>query len=119
MPWIASIACCPGLYPLGFPVPEPLAICEDPAMIGAVFYVMEMARGRPYANGALPDFDPDTRRGMYEQLVDTLAELHIIDPEKAELGDLSRPAIISNGRWRAERGSIAIPRPIIFPRWSG
>ena len=80
-----------GLYPLGFPVPAPLAICDDPAVIGAIFYVMEMARGRPYANGALPDFDPDTRRGMYEQLVDTLAELHIIDPEKAELGDFGRP----------------------------
>jgi aminoglycoside phosphotransferase (APT) family kinase protein len=80
-----------GLYPLGFPVPEPLALCDDPEIIGAIFYVMEMAKGRPYANGALPDFDPDTRRRMYEQLVDTLAELHTIDPEKAELGDFGRP----------------------------
>src|SRR4029078_5792928 len=52
---------------------------------------MEMAKGRPYANGALPDFDPATRRRMYEQLVDTLAELHIIAPEKAELGNFGRP----------------------------
>lgn len=80
-----------GLYPLGFPVPQPLAICDNPAVIGAIFYVMELAKGRPYANGALPEFDPETRRRMYEQLVDTLADLHVIDPETAELGDFGKP----------------------------
>src|SRR3982750_3090934 len=44
------------LHPLGFPVPRPLALCSDPDVIGAIFYVMELAAGRPYANGALPDF---------------------------------------------------------------
>jgi aminoglycoside phosphotransferase (APT) family kinase protein len=80
-----------GLYPLGFPVPEPLALCDAPEVIGAIFYVMEMAKGRPYADGSLPDFDPSTRRGMYEQLVDTLADLHVIDPEPAGLGDFGKP----------------------------
>jgi aminoglycoside phosphotransferase (APT) family kinase protein len=80
-----------GLHPLGFPVPEPLAMCDDPEVIGAIFYVMEMAKGRPYANGALPDFDPPTRRHMYEQLIDTLADLHVIDPDSAGLGDFGKP----------------------------
>src|SRR3954469_11743786 len=79
------------LYPLGFPVPEPLALCEDPDVIGAIFYVMEMAKGRPYADGSLPDFDPSTRRRMYEQLVDTLAELHNVDPEAAGPPALRKP----------------------------
>jgi aminoglycoside phosphotransferase (APT) family kinase protein len=79
------------LHPLGFPVPEPLAMCDDPDVIGAIFYVMEMAKGRPYPNGALPDFDPPTRREMYEQLIDTLADLHVIDPEAAGLGDFGKP----------------------------
>ena len=78
------------LAPLDFPVPEPLALCDDPDVIGAIFYVMELARGRSYANGALPDFDPATRRAMYDQLVDTLADLHTIDPEAAGLGDFGR-----------------------------
>jgi aminoglycoside phosphotransferase (APT) family kinase protein len=52
---------------------------------------MELARGRPYANGTLPDFDAATRRHMYEQLVDTLADLHTIDPEAAGLGDFGKP----------------------------
>jgi aminoglycoside phosphotransferase (APT) family kinase protein len=51
---------------------------------------MELAKGRAYANGALPDFDPPTRRRMYEQLVDALADLHTIDPEAAELGDFGK-----------------------------
>jgi aminoglycoside phosphotransferase (APT) family kinase protein len=79
------------LHPLGFPVPRPLALCDDPEIIGAIFYVMELAQGRPYANGALPEFDAPTRRSMYEQLVDTLADLHNIVPEAAGLGDFGRP----------------------------
>jgi len=79
------------LHPLGFPVPRPLALCSEPNVIGAIFYVMELAKGRPYANGALPEFDPATRRRMYDQLIDTLADLHAIDPIAAELGDFGRP----------------------------
>ena len=79
------------LHPLGFPVPRPLALCSKPDVIGAIFYVMELAKGRPYANGALPEFDPATRRRMYDQLIDTLADLHAIDPIAAELGDFGRP----------------------------
>jgi aminoglycoside phosphotransferase (APT) family kinase protein len=78
------------LYPLDFPVPQPLALCDDPDVIGAIFYIMELATGRPYANGALPDFDPATRGRMYAQLVDTLADLHNIDPVAADLGDFGR-----------------------------
>ena len=79
-----------GLHPLGFPVPEPLALCDNEDVIGAIFYVMEMAQGRPYADGGLPDFDPATRRLIYEQLVDTLADLHNIDPAAADLEDFAK-----------------------------
>jgi aminoglycoside phosphotransferase (APT) family kinase protein len=79
------------LHPLAFPVPEPLALCSDTEVIGAVFYVMEMAKGRAYAHGALPEFEASARRRIYEQLVDTLAELHTIDPQRAGLGDFGKP----------------------------
>ena len=79
------------LHPLGFPVPQPLALCGDPDVIGSIFYVMELAKGRPYVNGALPEFDPSTRQSMYEQLIDTLAELHVIDPNAVGLSDFGRP----------------------------
>jgi aminoglycoside phosphotransferase (APT) family kinase protein len=79
------------LHPLDFPVPRPFALCDDPEVIGAIFYVMEFARGRSYTNGALPEFDPASRRSMYEQLVDTLADLHMIDPDLVDLGDFGKP----------------------------
>ena len=79
------------LHPLRFPVARPYALCIDPELIGAMFYVMELVEGRAYTNGALPEFDPRQRRGMYEQLVDTLADLHNIDPEAAGLGDFGKP----------------------------
>jgi aminoglycoside phosphotransferase (APT) family kinase protein len=79
------------LHPLGFPVPQPLALCRDPEVLGAIFYVMELAKGRPYADGSLPGFTPVARRRTYEQLVDTLADLHNIDPAPAGLGDFGKP----------------------------
>ncbi len=79
------------LHPLSFPVPRPLALCTDPDVIGAIFYVMELAKGRAYTNGALPEFESAARRSMYEQLVDTLADLHNIDPVAAGLSDFGKP----------------------------
>ena len=74
------------LHPLDFPGAASRWPCATiQSVIGAIFYVMELAKGRSYANGALPDFDPATRRRMYEQLVDTLADLHNIDPAAAGL----------------------------------
>jgi len=80
-----------GLHPLGFPVPRPYVLCSDAEVIGAIFYVMELAKGRAYTNGALPEFDRPMRRKMYEQLVATLADLHNIDPVAAGLGDFGKP----------------------------
>jgi aminoglycoside phosphotransferase (APT) family kinase protein len=79
------------LHPLGFAVPRPFALCTDADVIGAIFYVMEMAPGRAWTNGALPGFDPTARRTVYNQLVDTLADLHNIDPAAAGLGDFGKP----------------------------
>ena len=79
------------LHPQGFPVARPYALCTDPTVIGAIFYVMELVGGRAYTNGALPKFACGQRRAMYEQLVDTLADLHKIDPVAAGLGDFGKP----------------------------
>jgi aminoglycoside phosphotransferase (APT) family kinase protein len=43
------------LHPSGFPVPRPYALCEDPAVIGAPFYVMAMVEGAaPSGTAACP-----------------------------------------------------------------
>lgn len=79
------------LHPLGFPVPEVLASCEDGAVIGAPFYVMPFVAGHVLA-GALPAGleAPGAPRAIAEQLVDTLVALHRIDFEAAGLAGFGR-----------------------------
>ncbi|MGY2736981.1 phosphotransferase family protein [Sphingomonas sp. UYP23] len=79
------------LHPTGFPVPRPFALCDDPAVIGSIFYVMEMVEGRTFWNAALPEAAPAARRPIYEAMINTLAKLHAIDPAAIGLGDFGRP----------------------------
>ena len=79
------------LHPSGFPVPRPYALCEDAAVIGSAFYVMEMVEGRTIWDGAMPELTPAARRAHYHAMIDTLADLHNIDPGAIGLGDYGRP----------------------------
>ncbi|WP_176472904.1 phosphotransferase family protein [Sphingomonas lenta] len=80
-----------GLHPTGFPVPRPYGLCEDPDVIGAPFYVMEMVRGRTIWDGSMPDLTPPERTAHYHAIVDTLAALHNTDYIAAGLGDYGKP----------------------------
>jgi aminoglycoside phosphotransferase (APT) family kinase protein len=78
----------------GIPVPRTVLLCEDPAVLGVTFYVMEHVRGhvvRDRLPGAWPD-TPETRRAMSAGLIATLARLHAVDPGSVGLGDFGRPA---------------------------
>lgn len=79
------------LHPEGFPVPGPIALCEDESVIGSAFYVMERIDGRTLWNGALPGETPAARRAIYEEMVATLARLHRFDPAQVGLADYGRP----------------------------
>lgn len=75
------------------PAPEPYLLCEDTAVIGAPFYVMERRRGF-IVRAALPaELAEDTaaRRAVSDGMVDTLATLHAVDWEAVGLGDFGRP----------------------------
>ena len=81
------------LAPAWPPAPRPLVHCEDPAVLGAPFYLMERRRG-VILRRELPaglTIDPPTARRLSEVLVDGLAELHAIDFAAIGLGDLGRP----------------------------
>src|SRR5580704_2461399 len=75
--------------------PRAIVLCEDPAIIGAVFFVMERREGAVIKNRhpMPPEIDakPETFRRISESLVDTLADLHAADYEKIGLGGLGRP----------------------------
>lgn len=79
------------LHPAGYPVPRPVALCNDPSIIGAIFYVMEMVDGPNYVDGTLPDVPVAARRAHYEAMVDALAQLHSLDYQALGLGDFGRP----------------------------
>jgi aminoglycoside phosphotransferase (APT) family kinase protein len=79
------------LHPTGFPVPRPVALCEDESVIGAAFYLMALVEGRTVWDGTLPDVPKPERRAHYEAMVDTLAALHAIDPQAVGLGDFGPP----------------------------
>src|SRR5215470_14992961 len=67
------------LYPTGFPVARPYALCSDESVLGAMFYVMDMVEGRVLWDGKLPDLGAQERRAIYENKIATLAKLHMTD----------------------------------------
>ena len=74
------------------PVPLPLLLCEDTAIIGAPFYLMERKRGAVIRE-TLPAYadTPAERRNLGLELVDALAELHGVDWRAAGLEGFGKP----------------------------
>lgn len=80
------------LHPTRVPVPETVLLCEDDSVIGAPFYVMEFVEGTPYRTAEqLAPLGPERTRAAVLGLVDTLVELHAVDPAAVGLGDFGRP----------------------------
>ena len=80
------------LHGTGVPVAEPIALCEDPSVIGARFAVVSYVDGRTLQSGddtALLSND-DARRCAYA-LVDTLADVHAVPYEEVGLAGFGRP----------------------------
>lgn len=73
------------------PVPKMRALCEDPEVIGATFYVMDFLQGRIFRDATLPGLTPKDRAEIYDDLNATLARLHKVDFEAVALGDYGRP----------------------------
>src|SRR5262249_8251693 len=73
--------------------PRPLAYCDDAAVLGAPFYVMERRRGLILRQTLPPglELDPEAARRLSTALVDNLALLHSLDYRAAGLADLGRP----------------------------
>jgi len=73
--------------------PRAYVFCDDHAVLGADFFVMERRRGE-VARTAIPPamrHHPDVGRRMAVALVDAMADLHLLDAAACGLGDLGRP----------------------------
>ncbi len=83
------------LTPLYSKAPKALAYCDDAAIIGAPFYLMERVRGLILRSSSLPpglELPPSSMRALSEALVDGLAELHALDVSDGPLAALGKPA---------------------------
>jgi aminoglycoside phosphotransferase (APT) family kinase protein len=73
------------------PVPRMDLFCDDAAVIGTPFYVMEWIDGRILPQPALPGLAPEERAALYEDAIRILAALHRIDPAAVGLEAHGRP----------------------------
>jgi aminoglycoside phosphotransferase (APT) family kinase protein len=79
--------------PLFPPAPRVVHLCEDPAVVGSIFYLMERRHGVVLRQDIPPRFssDPDFPRKASEAFIDCLAELHAVDIYKHGLDSIGRP----------------------------
>ncbi|MEP6641255.1 MAG: phosphotransferase family protein [Gaiellales bacterium] len=81
-----------GLHRAGARVPDVLAVCADPAVLGAPFYLMTLAEGVPIDTGLPAAIDTPTERGrLGRDVIDALVELHEVAPGAAGLVSIGRP----------------------------
>lgn len=75
------------------PVPQPIALCADTAVIGAPFYVMAPVDGVVVREKLPPplDGDPSSPRACAEALIDALAGIHAFDWRTGGLDGFGRP----------------------------
>ena len=73
------------------PVPNTHALCEDEAVIGTSFYVMDMVEGRVIWDTSFPDQGADERPRYFDAMNETIARLHSVDYAAIGLGDYGRP----------------------------
>jgi aminoglycoside phosphotransferase (APT) family kinase protein len=84
----------------GYPAPRALALCEDEAVAGSVFYLMGHVEGRIFWDPALPDSTREERSGVYDAMNEALARLHKIDIDAAGLTDFGKPGNYFQRQWQ-------------------
>ena len=86
--WLCAIH---ALFPLA---PRTYLLCEDPAIAGAPFYVMERRRGLVVRADEPPGLSdrPDQRRAVSRALVEAMADLHAVAIDANSLSHLGKPS---------------------------
>lgn len=74
----------------GVPVPKTYHLCEDDAVLGTAFFVMEDVEGRVMMDATLPSMSKDDRHALYNHFIEILAALHAVDLEAVGLADFGR-----------------------------
>lgn len=98
------------------PVAKVYHLCEDPEVIGSMFYIMEFCDGNVHWSSALEEIPSNEERAkMYDEMNRVLVAIHSVDLEKVGLTDYGRPGNYFQrqvDRWSAQyRASELIPIP--------
>lgn len=96
------------------PVPRVHALCEEPAILGSPFYVMDFVPGRIFLNVcAMPGVSPAERHALFDSMNAAIAALHAVRPDELGLQDFGRPQNYLQrqvARWTKQyRASITEP----------
>lgn len=73
------------------PVARMHLLCEDDAVIGSAFYIMDHVAGRNFSDPVMGDLDNDMRRGVIDEMNRVLAALHDVDIDAVGLSDYGPP----------------------------
>ena len=80
------------LYGTAVPVPRPVALCEDPSVVGAPFYLMDYMDGTVLRTREDADvLTPAQASLLSQRFVGMLATIHGLDVEAVGLGGFGRP----------------------------
>jgi aminoglycoside phosphotransferase (APT) family kinase protein len=95
------------------PVPRMLLLCEDEAVVGRAFYVMQFVEGRVLWDQSLPGFTREQRAAVYDEMNRVIAALHRLDVGALGLADFGKPGNYFErqiGRWSKQyQASITVP----------
>lgn len=94
------------------PVPDVFVYCDDDAVIGTPFYVMEWLEGRLFVDQSLPGMSASGRADIYAEMNRVIAALHAVDPEAVGLGDFGKQGNYFSrqiSRWSRQATESTLP----------
>lgn len=75
----------------GVPVAGARLLCEDPGLVGTMFYIMDYVEGRTFWEPWLPGMDRAGRAAIHAEMGRVIAHLHQVDHRARGLEDFGRP----------------------------
>ncbi len=103
-----------GLQGTDVPVPQMYCLCEDEAVIGRAFYIMEFMQGRVLWDQSLPGMSNAERGAVYNEMNRVISALHSVRFADRGLGSYGKPGNYFErqiGRW-SKQYVASITQPI-------
>lgn len=94
------------------PVPEMIAYCDDAAVLGTPFYVMEFLDGRVMMDQSLPGMSPAQRAEIYFEMSRVISALHAVHYQSVGLASFGKPGNYfarQIGRWSRQCRESTLP----------